>query len=372
MAASFARIKQLNYSDIIDEFFNKSWAAEVARHKEYNSDVKLQAKIRGYMVRLHIKQMKGAALKIQRVFRGYKGRERAKAERARINHEALLAFWNKMTVKIQKIWKGYWSRKAKFDYYARKKYLADVVVKMEELRIKVSEHAKEQEIIAKTKQAEFEAKIIEKLSGQRHHLVGTKAIPGVMSKAKQPLLSKKVEYQQDVAEEMLQETKILRLPPLSKLPEQRLKESNELKAWVQATVGTNHRNVKVKAPAITFSLVDDQKQAQGPFLPKTLLEVKRGRPLRPTLRVETDFYDTYNFWKERREKEVNTRISDKNFITTKHVRHPQSGYFLGGGPYTLRQTSKKGDSLPKPTAPKFKNVLAPVPLFDDMMDLLES
>ncbi|KAJ3015682.1 UNVERIFIED_CONTAM: spermatogenesis-associated protein 17 [Siphonaria sp. JEL0065] len=272
-----------------------------------------------------------------------------------------------MATRIQKIWKGYWSRKAKFDYAARKQYLADIVVKMEDMRLKVEAHAKQQQLESIAAQAQFEKNLLAKLAGQRHHLVGTKAIPGVMAKAKSPSLSKKIEYCNDKAQVMLKEDRILRLPPLSKLPEKQLKESDDLKNWIRDTVGTNYKNVRVK-PEIVFEFEEDKKRAQGPFLPLSSLEAKKSKPLRPTLRVDTDFYDTSNYWREQRLKEANTRISN-TFVNTKHVQHEQSGYFLGGGPYTLRATPKKKTKTNNLQKPKlFKNVLAPVPLFDDMLD----
>ncbi|KAI9340579.1 hypothetical protein BDR26DRAFT_353867 [Obelidium mucronatum] len=338
MASAFIKLRQLHGSDVTDEFFRRSWEAETLRQKEYESDVKLQARIRGFMVRLRLKKMRHLAETVQRIWRGHQGRQRAIAERKRIEHEKLLAFWNTMATRIQKIWKGYWSRKSKFNYEARKQYLAQIVVKMEEMRVKVETHAKQQQIAALASQAQFEKNLLSKFAGQRHHLVGTYAIPGVMAKAKSPSLATKIPYSHDKAQEMLTDNRILKLPPLSKLPEKQLKESEELKSWIKDTVGTNYRNVRVK-PEIVFDMeefgIKDEKKAQGPFLPMSLLDTKKSKPLRPTLRVETDFYDTSNYWREQRLKEANARISDRVKVT-KHIQHEQSGYFLGGGPYTLR------------------------------------
>ncbi|KAI8607015.1 hypothetical protein BC830DRAFT_1175786, partial [Chytriomyces sp. MP71] len=202
MALSFAKLRQTHGSDVVDEFFALSWAAERARKYEYNMGVKLQARVRGFLIRTQLQKLGGCALLIQRVYRGFKGRLRAMREKARIAHEKKVAEWTRAVVTIQKVWKGYWSRKVKFDYYGRKRYLTDLVAKMKQTRLELEVHEQAQRAALASHQRTFESKLLAKLAGQRHHLMGTRAIPGVMAQAKAPVLmaARRVEAGQEACD----------------------------------------------------------------------------------------------------------------------------------------------------------------------------
>ncbi|KAJ3247715.1 spermatogenesis-associated protein 17 [Chytriomyces hyalinus] len=369
MALSFEIRRSLHGADIVDDYFKVSWEAEKSRQEEYDSDVKLQSRIRGHLARLKLKKQIAASINLQRIFRGFKARKFVKAERERMELKAKLAFWNQKVTLIQKIWRGFKTRKS-HDFYGRKKYLADLVVKMEQTRLSIEAHEKAQMEALVTRQRDFDQKLLRKLAGQRHHLVGTRAIPGVMRKFNEPLLTHSYYIQdgEDSCKRVLDEQRIVKLPPLSQLPEKELKESEELKNWIHSTVGKNYRGIRVKPAPLAASSkpISLEKRAQGPFLPKTLLEKKKGKPLKPTLRVETDFYDTYNYWKNERLKESTLRITDQRITTNRFIHHKSSEYLLRQSPYKLIQTFRDVEKYGKDKM--FKNVTAPAPLFEDMMD----
>ena len=63
---------------------------------------------------------------IQRYWRGYLGRLRARLAREGRDKRLREAFFNAAATVIQRHWRGFWSRKSKFDFYARRRYLREV------------------------------------------------------------------------------------------------------------------------------------------------------------------------------------------------------------------------------------------------------
>ncbi|KAJ3140874.1 spermatogenesis-associated protein 17 [Physocladia obscura] len=225
-----------------------------------------------------------ATITIQRIYRGFRGRKFANNERVAMHQLALLAYWSTAAIKIQKMyfeknykkkvnvttfdrWKGYWSRKSKFNYYHRKHYLAGIVLKMNETRVKLKEKEKKDREKALQKHHTLEIALIEKLAGQHHHLMGTKAIPGVMKNVQHPDLKNSVFQFGDITACNGKE-RILTLPPLVKLPERQLRDNRAMKQWIKETVGTNYRKVKIKSTVDYDSLLREEKLVQGPFLVK--------------------------------------------------------------------------------------------------------
>lgn len=90
-----------------------------------------------------------------------------------------MILYNYMAILIQKIFRGYYSRRYIHDYYARKKYIEGVVDVSNTLKEKMVKHLELQlertyEEDAKKQQQEFEY-----VTQNLHHLVSTKTIPGI-------------------------------------------------------------------------------------------------------------------------------------------------------------------------------------------------
>lgn len=122
----------------------------------------------------------------------------------------------------------------------------------------------EQKVIAHFKQQE-EAKI-EIDASKKHHLLGTIAVPGV--------------YRE-------QKDKRGVIPPIS---EELLKTNRIHMDWIHSNIGHKAQKVKLRSIESPSDPKELAKMAQGPFLPKYKLERTMARPLRPTLRVQTDFF----------------------------------------------------------------------------------
>ena len=97
--------------------------------------------------------------------------EKARAER--------VAYFNLMAKKIQKVWRGYDSRRHIFDFYKQREYLAQVAEANERMRRELDDH------YAKTNEAELRARFEREKRRQeatalrQHHLVSTSAIPSI-------------------------------------------------------------------------------------------------------------------------------------------------------------------------------------------------
>ncbi|KAJ1341649.1 hypothetical protein BSLG_003761 [Batrachochytrium salamandrivorans] len=127
------------------------------------------------------------------------------------------------------------------------------------------------------------------IASTRHHLLGTKAIPGVFCRVKTATAVR----QPDLIEGHSS------MDSSAIIPESRLRQNPGLEQWINEHVSKNPRNIRIR-PLSTPEPIgpEGQKLAQGPFLPKYRLIQKIQKPLHPTLRVETGFFDTPTFLRE--------------------------------------------------------------------------
>ena len=82
---------------------------------------------------------------------------------------------------IQKIFRGYYVRKYKHDFYARKRYLTNVAQKNHEVRQKLDDFRKTSEIEEQKRKEEIARMELTKVASNVHHLCSTKAVPGVFN-----------------------------------------------------------------------------------------------------------------------------------------------------------------------------------------------
>ena len=109
--------------------------AEKWKDKEVGSITHLQAVYRGWKTRCKLRRWDAGCRVIQRVFRGHLGRSKSlnlssiKTKRQRI------ALFEYCASKIQKIFKGYFSRKYTHNFQARRAYVQKVVDASNEVNI---------------------------------------------------------------------------------------------------------------------------------------------------------------------------------------------------------------------------------------------
>ncbi|KAL2913652.1 hypothetical protein HK105_206812 [Polyrhizophydium stewartii] len=357
MALAFAKIWQRR-SDTVDEFFALSRDAETNRQREYDAAAMIQKHWRRHVCLTYFRTLKTLTLRIQRVFRGYRGRKRAAKIAIQLGHERRMRFYNSMATKIQKVWRGWLSRKHRFDFYARKRYIAQ----MDEMRRTLQMREAEQRTAFAAQEILQTEEKLERVAATRHHLLGTRAVPGVFARVNTAAALR----QPDVIDEHGH------FNPAKKIPESKLRSNPGLEAWVRANVGKNPRGICIKPPETPEPAPDEaSKVAQGPFLascngwerPKHMLLRRKLEPLHPSLRVQTDYFDTRMFAREERRKDIAMRVSQRPFMTGKTPRPIATDYFLREEPYVpknddvFRKYKLEGNRVSKKD---FKNVLGPV------------
>ncbi|KXS19576.1 hypothetical protein M427DRAFT_132065 [Gonapodya prolifera JEL478] len=198
--------------------------------------------------------------------------------------------------------------------------------------------------------------------------------------------------------------------PLVRIPESRIRSSNEVKTFVQNTVGTNWKGIRVKPqPELENTRLstnegpdDDgqtcaegpQVEVKGPFMAPSKLKRRLGRIARPSLRVETSYYSNYHWQKENDLNDKLARVSTLPFKRFVHPTPAEHTYFLKTDPYweqpqpksdnteILRDLdgpstvncdrSKSPSDKEQRSKSPFRNVLYPYRTFDDAAALLST
>jgi len=180
--AQLALLKQNCVQGLEDEFFQLQNQAEVARTREMEAAIKIQARCRGIMTRNRTKNLTTAVNQIQRVFRGHLGRKRF-GEYHRANARAEReAYFNKAVTVMQRFWRGYAVRKFVCDFYGRKRWLEKVLKVSEDLRAEMQANYLKQKQDEEVKaQMEYMNRFRTDIKG-KHHLTSTRAQPGVYNR----------------------------------------------------------------------------------------------------------------------------------------------------------------------------------------------
>ncbi len=120
---------------------------------------------------------------MQRLFRGYRGRKRAAAAKRAVEDRENKAYFDYMATKIQKVWRGYSSRKNIQDFYKRKRYIQAVNEKSAKMMYELDQLEEyNQETLRREKERAMAAKFAS-LTSNMHHLISTKTQPGVFNAA---------------------------------------------------------------------------------------------------------------------------------------------------------------------------------------------
>ena len=132
--ASFQKQLENDRDEVIEKYYDMMNQAENNRENERKAAISIQTNFRMYLILTWFKTILRAVRNIQRIWKGHKIRilflRLMKEEKARMQ----LEFFCSMAVIIQKIFRGYYVRKYKHDFYARKRYLNNVAQKNEEVR----------------------------------------------------------------------------------------------------------------------------------------------------------------------------------------------------------------------------------------------
>lgn len=164
---------------VVTELETLARDAEENKDNEKESATRIQKLYRGQRVRTWITEKRNAAGEIQRIFRGYLGRNRAAAElQGKMRHERM-AVYHYHSVFIQKNFRGFYSRRYFHDFFARKAYIQSIMAKSNALRDKLEANLRmqqDEEEIQRNNEAHAE---FTKVTQNLHHLLSTQVTPGI-------------------------------------------------------------------------------------------------------------------------------------------------------------------------------------------------
>ncbi len=178
MAVYLAK-REKRHRDLVDSYYQMLNEAEKFRDKENAAAIIIQKDWRMFKVKWNFDDKKRATQKIQRIWRGYIGRCQFMNKKQSEMEEKQSKFFNEQAKIIQKYFRGYFSRRYKHDFYARKNYLQDVQTKNEEIRKELEEWAKKTALEEAKLQEQTARTEFHELASNLHHLASTKLIPGV-------------------------------------------------------------------------------------------------------------------------------------------------------------------------------------------------
>jgi len=179
MSVDYLQWVQSGDAEVMKAYFEFSSACEQVAGRDNGAAVLIQRHWRGYRDRSYIKLLHAHAVRIQRVYRGHRGRLRAREALRERNHVAMRSFYDSMATTIQKVVRGWISRVHQQDVYARRGYI-NSVAKAGTAVSRASEKMLSKQLVAKSDQeTQSRSKRFEAMTSNMHHLISTKAIPSV-------------------------------------------------------------------------------------------------------------------------------------------------------------------------------------------------
>lgn len=286
-----------------------------------------------------------AAIIIQKHWRGYVGRKYYKECLLKYFRQISLKHYNSMATKIQKVWRGNWIRQHVYNYYKRQEYFQALAEKNEIMLTRLQEFRDERRRVqyemARTIQRRHQNELVRKY----HHLVSTKAIPGIYNSPYSPADSRDL---------FLKSAKI-RVSPVSKKRKQK---------------PFNKKCEKMLDSIKNFPNVPKQ---QGPFQDPKKVQFQQYKPPRQTLRMETDFYHLEKARKAMMDKEWTHRLHDDLFLPVKNRASQYKANMQNMSVYIpLGQiTYRENDPSLNVDKKDFQLVLSPIPFFDEFQEKME-
>lgn len=179
MADLFLHLRQIAESSVSSAVARALQDRNDAYEEELGATVLIQRQVRRHFAYQQYKLKRYACKQISRVFRGHCGRRECERLAQALEEQALQCMFHYQASVIQHVFRGFYSRKYKHDFRARKAYIANILAKSSELRLQLAanrERAAQEEQERKLREMQDEFK---KVAQKLHHLLSTKSRPGV-------------------------------------------------------------------------------------------------------------------------------------------------------------------------------------------------
>ncbi|CAF1234925.1 unnamed protein product [Didymodactylos carnosus] len=329
--AAFIELRR-DADDILSQLEHLAKEAERAREDENKASLKIQSVWRGHRVRSYIRLLNRYATVIQAFWRVFKAKRIYRQKLKEHVIHTRLKYYDDNATKIQKVWRGYYVRKYISDYYSRKKYFNVLEQKNEQVRLELHEY---REYLDQKGLELRRMKNIQKLEEEAkrtHYLMSTKTCSGVYNskflhapkemeiilrniKYDIPKLRQRKEQQTDVPPKLL--------PPLNPKP-------------------------------------------QGPFRTADEVRYQRYRPLKPSLRCESDYYSVEKMREELKLQEWTERVHDETFKSSINREKPYQRLMAGTDVFSEQKLCFRGatDRQRWTTEKDFRTLVHGIPEFD--------
>eukprot|EP01006_Ploeotia_vitrea_P047117 TRINITY_DN67092_c5_g1_i3.p1 TRINITY_DN67092_c5_g1~~TRINITY_DN67092_c5_g1_i3.p1 ORF type:complete len:223 (+),score=10.01 TRINITY_DN67092_c5_g1_i3:74-742(+) len=209
--ASFVQLKRK--ARLVEAVFQAIEAANQQRTVEYNAACKIQSMARYSAQRNTYLTIKRAAVHLQRVYRGYRGRLQTLDRCIEREKQRQQLFFTHFAVLIQKTWRGYCSRRWKDNFYEQKEFLRVVVERGEEQRRIGREHYERQVAEKNAKEASSLKNTFNSTAQHLHHLISTGTMAGVYREKSTGLArATAFEGESDDVEDVLRKLKVCAIP----------------------------------------------------------------------------------------------------------------------------------------------------------------
>lgn len=179
MSAFFSLSSSIGANYAVEPLVASIALAQSRKDVEERAAIKIQSIARMSAQRAIYKHLCSRILDVQRCFRGYLGRKKFLREQIRQQVAFNQAVFDHFATLIQSRFRGYILRKKHCDFYARKKYIMDVVDKSESVRQMAQETFEVQHALHEETQKRKQLEEFRKVTANLHHLLSTCSVSGI-------------------------------------------------------------------------------------------------------------------------------------------------------------------------------------------------
>ena len=180
MISSFAELFD-NKDSIISLFYERIDESELNKKIEHDAAVKIQRCWRGMASRRVLRKMSNAALVIQRCARRHFAGKVMLLARVDKSDKERRDFYDFQARQIQRVWRGFYSRKYVFDYYRQKSFIDGQAVKNAEMDTMLHEYYRATNEFHENVKHNQSVADEQNKALHLHYLVGTSAIPSIFT-----------------------------------------------------------------------------------------------------------------------------------------------------------------------------------------------
>ena len=181
MASYFSLLAYRNQP--VEAIFAATDVAEENRVRECDAATKIQSVARMRRARARYVHVRRCIVAMQRTYRGYGGRKRFLDLVFEAHQQRQRAIFDHFATTVQRLFRGYYSRKWRSDFYSQKHYLQTVEATSRRVREEAEERRAQQEAQVADDDDQEQRKQFRETARGLHHLLSTAVRSGVLRPA---------------------------------------------------------------------------------------------------------------------------------------------------------------------------------------------